>query len=481
VRRPLVPAAAAASLRLLLACLGVGLPPLLLLVATQPVWSGQPAPHPVIDAATSPMGWLGVLVSIGFVVFLCLPYQPYSLALRLLAHSRVPTRLLIGLTALVGIVGLLIYPHFGSDMFDYAAYERLWVVYGDNPLLGLVANHPSDWLLPFVNVPDRTPAYGPLWALLTWPVVRLAADSAAGLVAGYKLVSLGAFAASCWLIWNSVPAARRQRAIVLFAWSPLVTFEALGKLHNDIFIALSLLAVVWLAQRQHASRGLLAAAAGGLVKATTLAAAPPLVVKIFRQEGWRGMAPMSVGAACLAVLTYLPFWDGFGTLAPIWQQTSGLGWSLATLLTVAASSTAEAPVALLVRLGLAIVWVGVCLLLVRRRDSQHPAELAANMAWLLIAALLLLTAAVYGHYFVPVIALAAVAGDRLLERAALWLSIGGLSGYAVGEVGWALDPTWIGTLSYQVVGALVLFGPATLAMLPALARPYGRAKLQVAD
>jgi hypothetical protein len=473
----------AATLRLLLACLGVCLPPLLLLLADQPVWGGQPAPHPTIDASAPTMDWIGVVLSIGFVAFLCLPYHPYALALNLLGQARVSTPILVGLTAAVAAIGVLIYPHFGSDVFDYAAYERLWVVYGDNPLLGIVANHPGDWLLPFVNVPDRTPAYGPLWSLLTWPIVRLAPDSAIGLVAGYKLLSLGAYIASCWLIWHSVEQSRRQRALVLFAWSPLVIFESLGKLHNDSLISLSLVAVVWLSTCNRLPAGVLAAVMGGLVKATTLTAAPPLLLRTFRQHGWRTLVPMALASACLAVVAYLPFWQGPATLAPIWQQTSGLGWSLATVLTVAASPQGDAAVAMLVRLALALLWLAACLcVLKRQRVEQTPAELAASMAWLLITALLLLTASVYGHYFVPVVALAAVAGEWLLERAAMWLSIGGLSVYAVGALGWAVDPTWIGTLNYQVIGALVLFGPATLAMLPALLGPWRRRLLlQPAD
>jgi hypothetical protein len=45
----------------------------------------------------------------------------------------------------------------------------------------------------------------------------------------------------------------------------------------------------------------------------------------------------------------------------------------------------------------------------------------------------------------------------------LWLSIGGLAVYAVAALGWSFSPTWIGTLEYQVVGSLVLFGPAAIA------------------
>ena len=82
-----------------------------------------------------------------------------------------------------------------------------------------------------------------------------------GLVLGYKALSLLAYAGCCWLIWASVEPARRQRALAVFAWSPLVIFEVLGKLHNDSLLALSILSMVWLLGRHHATRGWLASLA----------------------------------------------------------------------------------------------------------------------------------------------------------------------------------------------------------------------------
>jgi hypothetical protein len=454
------------SLRLLLAAIGIGLPLFAVLVAAEPpLWLDQPNPHPVLDASAPTMGWSGVVLAIGFALFLSLPYHPYGLVLRLLSAVRVSGRLLLGLTILIAGIGVLVYPHYGSDVFDYAAYERLWVIYGENPLFGIVANHAADWIMPFVNVPDRTPAYGPLWALLSWPIVRLAPDSSLGVVAGYKVLAVSAYALCCWLVWSSVPPARRQRALVLFAWSPLVLFEVLGTLHNDILVALSLLAMVRLLNCKRTVPAWLSAVAGGLVKATAFAATPVLVVRTLRRDGWRGLVPLAIVGGLAAALAYLPFWQGPQSLSPIWNQTAGLGWSPTTVLTVAISGITAESAALLARAALALGWLTlVCLLLLRRR-TERPAEVAATTGWLLIGTLALLTAAVYGHYFVPIVALAAVSGEASLERAAKWLSIGGLAVHAVGALGWSLDPLWIGTLGYQLVGTAVLFGPAAIGIL----------------
>jgi hypothetical protein len=249
---------------------------------------------------------------------------------------------------------------------------------------------------------------------------------------------------------------------VLFAWSPLVIFEVLGTLHNDVMVALGLLAVVWLLGRRQTNHAWLAAVGGGLFKATALAATPVLAIATLRRAGWRGLVPLALGGALIVLVGYLPFWNGLETLLPLVRQTSDLGWSPTTALTVALAPLGGDSAGLIVRAALALAWATlVCLLLVRRR-AERPAEVAASTGWLLIATLLLLTAAIYGHYFVPVVAMAAVSGERSLERAAKWLSIGGLAAHGIGAIAWSLDPLWIGTLGYQVFGAAVLLGPAVL-------------------
>jgi len=213
-----VPRLPPAHAQLLLGALAIGGLFGALLVAPMPLWSGQPGqPRPADSPPVEPIGWAGGVVVALFLVGMCLPFRPYVLALRAVGQARVSTRLLVALSAGLALVAFLIYPAFGSDIFDYVGFERMWVVYGDNPLLALPSQRPTDWATPLVWYPTRSPAYGPLWAILTWPIVRLAGDSPAANVAGFKLLSALAYAACCGVIWLSVEPTRRQRAFVLFS------------------------------------------------------------------------------------------------------------------------------------------------------------------------------------------------------------------------------------------------------------------------
>ena len=60
----------------------------------------------------------------------------------------------------------------------------------------------------------------------------------------------------------------------------------------------------------------------------------------------------------------------------------------------------------LVRVLLAIVWIGGTVALLARLPVHTPGELAAATGLLVLATSLLLTTAFYAHYLVPVVALA---------------------------------------------------------------------------
>jgi hypothetical protein len=444
------------------------------LVAPFPVWAGQPSGPPTTGAAQEPVGWPGAVLALAFVLAMCLPFRPYQVALRFAGGGALSGRLVACLTALVAVPAALVYPSLGSDIFDYVGFERMWVVYGDNPLLALAVSHPRDWATAFVWYPDRTPAYGPLWAVLTWPIVRLAGDSPSAEVIGYKILSICAYVGCGWLIWTGVETARRQRALLTFAWSPLVLFEVLAKVHNDVLPALAMLALVVLLSRPRLRPvGLVATVAGALVKVTSLAAAPPAMVYIKRHAGWRALL-VSVGLSTLLVLAfYLPFWEGPRTLASIWNQTSRVVWSPATLLIIATGWLPGGPYPAAVRVLLGVVWAGACAGLVLRHRLDRPTDLAATIGWFVVVSALLLTSAVYAHYLIPAVALAAMADDEPLRRLVVWLSIGGLSAYASQLLGLVWGAAWLDSDAYRLTGSLALLGPAALMLLLEWSRARG--------
>ncbi len=451
-------------------------------VALAPVWAGHPSGPQLATPTPKPpasIGWAGAAVTLFLMLGAVLPFQPYALAQRAAAQlERLPGRLLFALTALPVGAAALIYPGSSSDIFDYVGFERMWTVYGDNPLFALPANHPTDWATPFVWFADRTPAYGPLWALLTWPIAQLAGESASAVVEGYKVLSIAAYALCAWLVWSSSDPDRRGRALVAFAWSPLVLVEVAGKVHNDIFPALGVVLAVWLAGRWRNWTLLLSLPAivgGALVKVIALPIAPVLLVQFWRQRRRRAAAAALGLAAGLAILCYAPFWQGPLTLAPIWNQTSRVIWSPTSLLLILSSALSGDAHPVAVRALAGALWAVAGAIIVCRARPDTSAALASAGGWLLLATVLLLTSAMYAHYLLPVIALAAVSGDARLQRVVLWLSIGGMAAYNVDWLSTTLGVQWLASDSYRVLGTLIMLGPALLVELWAWLQTAGAA------
>jgi alpha-1,6-mannosyltransferase len=398
--------------------------------------------------------WLGLVFALVYALAWTLPFRPYVRALTL--AGAVNSRLVLGLTAVLASVALLVFPGFGSDVFIYVDYARLWAIYGEHPLLTPPIAQPADWAFQFIWIPTQPSPYGPLWAALTWPIARLAGTSIAAQVAGYKLLALTAYVACGWLIWTwPARQAQRAQALLLFAWSPLVLFETLAKGHNDVLLALSAL----LALRLNSRGGLVAGLAGGLVKATGLAVLPSLALGLVRRRAWLPLASSALLAAAVAVAAYAPFWRGPETLLPILAQTSRVVWSPGSLL-VALGADAGA-----VRVLLAMLWAATCgVVLWRVRDPVISACLV------LLATLLLLTTAFFAHYLVPVIALAAISDHERLRRVVFALSIGAMAAYAVELLNLAFGPPFIGSASFQIIGSLVLLLPPSVVLVAGLRR-----------
>ncbi len=125
------------------------------LILPMPFWHAQPATSASAStggqAAATDLGWAAALLAVGFALALCVPFRPYALAMA--QAARVSARTLVLLTAGLALTALAIYPGFGSDLFVYLDYERLWAVYAANPLLATPNLHPEDWAFAFVWIP----------------------------------------------------------------------------------------------------------------------------------------------------------------------------------------------------------------------------------------------------------------------------------------------------------------------------------------
>src|SRR5262249_4519820 len=128
------------------------------------------------------------------------------------------------------LVMIWMQPITTTDLYGYVARGYLYAHLHQNPMIAKAT------LLPAGLAVDRPAApYGPLWLLIAGGVVRVAGENLLANMLLFKAVAaaaaLGAMALVDGLARSLFPA-RRLRAFVLFAWSPLLLFEAIGNGHN---------------------------------------------------------------------------------------------------------------------------------------------------------------------------------------------------------------------------------------------------------
>lgn len=262
-------------------------------------------------------------LSISFLVFTAgaffIGYRAWKLA-----HEGEASRLaFIGGVLFSGLL-ILTPPIISQDVYSYAAYGRMFAFHDVNPFVEgpiAIADDPAAnyvgrmwWEMPSV--------YGPAIQLGTSALAWLIRDYAAYVIA-LKFVATVFLWIGMWLL---VDLARRlgrspTLALVVVGWNPLVIVHIAGGGHNDIFMAVALLAALLLHLRERENLAIVALGLGAMVK--FLAGVPLLLYLILlwrtsprERRAMRVVESMAI-LALMAVVGYLPFWDGpqtFGAL-----------------------------------------------------------------------------------------------------------------------------------------------------------------------
>lgn len=291
--------------------------------------------YPSDIASLSPYTFLGkffhgspATLSIAFIIMTA---GAFLIGLKAwhLAHVGEAVRLaFIGGVLFSGLL-ILTPPIISQDIYSYSAYGRMFAFHDVNPYVEgpiAIADDPSAnyvgrmwWEMPSV--------YGPVIQLGTSGLAWLIRDYAAYVIALKFVATI-----FLWLgMWILVDLARRfgrspTVALVVVGWNPLVVIHIAGGGHNDIFMAVALLAALSLHLRRRENLAILALGLGSMVK--FLAGVPLLLylILIWRStpQGRRTIRVIeSLGIlAVMAILGYLPFWHGPETFGALLRVSS---------------------------------------------------------------------------------------------------------------------------------------------------------------
>jgi Glycosyltransferase family 87 len=216
-----------------------------------------------------------------------------------------------GWVAIAGAVALvavftLAPPLLSTDIFNYVAYARMGALYHVNPYLHGAAVIPGDPSVPFTGpVWLHTPtAYGPLFTLLSYAFVPLGvAGTMWALKALTGLAALGCGA----LVWMCARrlGIRPVPAMLFFVLNPLLLVYAVGGGHNDVLMALFLLAAALLILDGKPEWGGAALMAAVAIKVTAGLVLP--FVLVGSSARWRILAGAAAATLAISVLALAAF------------------------------------------------------------------------------------------------------------------------------------------------------------------------------
>jgi hypothetical protein len=342
-------------------------------------------------------------------------------------------------------INALIYPIGALDVFNYVIHNKLTYYYGQNPYLITADWFAMDHFAPFGFFLDKPLGYGPAWLILSGlPSILAGFDDLLRSLLAYKAFNLLLFILIGLAIYRYQDDSKeRWLAAYVFLANPLVLFEGIGNVHNDVMVTFFLVAALLaLKRRSWLAPSLLAASA--LVKFFTAALAPLfMVVMLARQWTKRQVVLSLVAAGLVVVAAFAPFWAGGKVIAGLGLGIEAYGSlnsvSIYSLLreTLRQREASQALQSLLwwVLAGL----FAVCALLIMwRLGSDGQVERGMVDMLLVFCALLTL---LFPWYMIPVIAILALKHDRtdawfLLAFTALGLVYYPLSSWAWSDAGW---------------------------------------------
>jgi dolichol-phosphate mannosyltransferase len=252
-------------------------------------------------------------------------------------------------------VALAVPPSATEDLWWYSIYGRILAVHHASPYTHVAANYPHD---PFVHLVGRTwrhtpSVYGPAFTALSATVAFLFGPSQVASRLFYQGLAATALVGACVFVWKRT---RSAEAVAFLALNPLTSLYLVNGGRNDILVALSLVAAVFLVTREHPVAGGVVGGLGALVKLTGLVGVVALCVTLVVMRA-RGPARRFAIAAFGTVAAAYAVAGTAAVLTPM--QTAGARYSRLSVWHVLAFASGKLPSThlALVPIGCFVVWI----------------------------------------------------------------------------------------------------------------------------
>ena len=385
-------------------------------------------------------------------------------------QSRVSAAGVLALGSVLSASLLMMYPGGAGDVFGYIGWADIVLRYHENPFVVPPLAHPEYALLPFLDFPNETMQYGPLWLAVSVLLRAVASNDILASLLLFKAASAIFLLATAWLVYLVLERIDPRFAVpglILVAWNPLLIWESAGNAHNDVMMALFMAATFYFHVRRWPRLAVTSLLAAVLVKYVAAVLLPLLLIAMLRKDGpmrsWLPHAAAYGAAALCLALPILCMATLQGTIGTIFNRTEMFTTSPAAVAQLYLSQSLDPTAAgrLASRASQAIF--GVLIALEAWRVWRHPGTLSGSALRVVLALMLLVITWFQPWYSVWAIPLAAIVGTRLSTGIILGLTAGSLSVYAVMGFGWRLNWHHDSQIVIQAAGVCAQWLPVVAA------------------
>lgn len=239
-----------------------------------------------IDKVVGAILFVSIFGGLAITYFLILKHQ------KKLFHTNQDMAKFILIVAMMFFVML---PLTSTDVFYYMGTGWSQAHYEVNPYYTSVesilkdeelydANSPDEMLLRMPRVwRDTTIVYGPVWPFICNLLSGLSGGNVALGLFIYKLFNLMLYLLSCYLIFKITKG--KKWATLLFALNPLLLFDGLANVHNDLLVVfLILLGLYFFLRKKNMTLTIISLALATGVKYFAILLVPFLVIYYYRKE-----------------------------------------------------------------------------------------------------------------------------------------------------------------------------------------------------
>ncbi len=276
--------------------------------------------------------WNSYLVFL--TVVLAILFLVYFFAQRhLKVHhfSKDSFKLIVFFALLYSFTLIILPPAASGDVYNYVMYSRILTIYQANPYLTYPANFSQDSVYYQIGEDwQKMPTpYGPFWFYLTYLPSLISKNSIALAIFLFKFLGFLFYLGSIFFVYKILIILKitpKEFTLLLYAWNPLILFEAVNNAHNDMMMGFFIILAIYFSLKRKKIFSFLSLLISVLIKYFTV-----ILLPVVFWESWKKtknhflkmkyLTGILLSIITLVGLSYLPFWQGLKTFQRVIIQS----------------------------------------------------------------------------------------------------------------------------------------------------------------